>query len=201
MVGLSTAWFLREHDDEVTVLERKHVAAGASWGNAGWLTPGLTVPLPEPAVLRFGIRAMLQPDSPLYVPLRADPQLWGFLIGFARHSTRSRWVAGIRAYAPVSRRAFAAFDRMAAGGVSEPVREAEPLLVGFRSRDGGRRLPGELGIPQGAGPGRRHGGAGGGGGARPGAALSENVGMAVRLYGQRFINPPRYMEALARSVR
>src|SRR5690606_7775623 len=94
MVGLSVAWFLQEHEVDVTVVERRHVAAGASWGNAGWLTPGLTVPLPEPAVLRFGLRAMLQPDSPLYVPLRPDPRLWAFLIGFARHSTRARWEAG-----------------------------------------------------------------------------------------------------------
>ncbi len=201
MVGLSTAWFLREHDVEVTVLERKHVAAGASWGNAGWLTPGLTVPLPEPAVLRFGIRAMLQPDSPLYVPLRADPQLWGFLIGFARHSTRSRWVAGIRAYAPVSRRAFAAFDRMAAGGVSEPVREAEPFLIGFRSRDEAGGLLEELGYLKEAGLDVRYEVLDGAEARRLEPALSENVGMAVRLYGQRFINPPRYMEALARSVR
>lgn len=35
MVGLSTAWFLREQGVEVTVLDRTGVGAGASWGNAG----------------------------------------------------------------------------------------------------------------------------------------------------------------------
>ena len=59
MVGLSTAWFLQEHGLHVTVLERHHVAAGSSWGNAGWLTPALTAPLPEPAVLTYGARAGL----------------------------------------------------------------------------------------------------------------------------------------------
>ena len=39
MVGLSTAWFLQERGVEVTVLDRKGIAAGASWGNAGWITP------------------------------------------------------------------------------------------------------------------------------------------------------------------
>src|SRR5712691_4300661 len=45
MLGLSTAWFLQEHGAEVTVFERAAVASGASWGNAGRITPGLAAPL------------------------------------------------------------------------------------------------------------------------------------------------------------
>lgn len=52
MPGLATAWFLQERGVHVTVLERERVTAGSSWGNAGWITPALTTPLPEPAVLR-----------------------------------------------------------------------------------------------------------------------------------------------------
>ena len=48
MVGLSTAWFLQEHGVQVEVIDREGVAAGSSWGNAGWLTPGLSTPLPDP---------------------------------------------------------------------------------------------------------------------------------------------------------
>ncbi|GAA3093117.1 hypothetical protein GCM10020001_005720 [Nonomuraea salmonea] len=40
IVGLSTAWFLQERGVEVEVVDRKGVAAGASWGNAGWISPG-----------------------------------------------------------------------------------------------------------------------------------------------------------------
>ena len=39
MAGLCTAWFLQEQGIGVTVLERTAVAAGASAGNAGWITP------------------------------------------------------------------------------------------------------------------------------------------------------------------
>ena len=45
IVGLSTAWFLQERGVEVTVVDRGGVAAGASWGNAGWIAPGLAIPL------------------------------------------------------------------------------------------------------------------------------------------------------------
>lgn len=61
MVGLSTAWFLQEHGVEVEVLDRDGVAAGSSWGNAGWITPGISTPLPDPAVLSYGIKAVISP--------------------------------------------------------------------------------------------------------------------------------------------
>ena len=89
MVGLSTAWFLQEAGVRVTVYERDQVGAGASWGNAGWLTPALTAPLPEPAVLRYGLRAVLSPRSPVYLPLRADRTLLRFLRGVRRAQHRA----------------------------------------------------------------------------------------------------------------
>ena len=58
MVGLSTAYFLQERGVHVTVVDRVGVNAGASWGNAGWIAPALTLPLPEPAVLAYGLSAM-----------------------------------------------------------------------------------------------------------------------------------------------
>lgn len=74
IVGLSAAWFLQERGVEVTVVDRTGVAAGASWGNAGWVAPGLAIPLNEPTVLRYGLRSMLSPTAPLHVPKAFDPE-------------------------------------------------------------------------------------------------------------------------------
>ncbi|WP_225625924.1 FAD-dependent oxidoreductase [Streptomyces werraensis] len=65
MVVLWTGWYLQEAGVEVTVLDRWEVAAGSSWGDAGWLTTSLAAPLPEPAVLKYGIRAVLSTPSAL----------------------------------------------------------------------------------------------------------------------------------------
>lgn len=91
MVGLCTAWHLQQRDVEVTVIDRDDVAAGSSWGNAGWLTPSIATPLPEPAVLKYGVRALLSHSSPVYVPPSANPKLLQFLLQFARNSTAKRW--------------------------------------------------------------------------------------------------------------
>src|SRR5699024_11389860 len=91
IVGLSTAWFLQERGVHVTVVDRTGVAAGSSWGNAGYLTPALTLPLAEPAVLSYGFKALFSPSSPVYVPFTTNPRLIRFLLDFARHCTPAQW--------------------------------------------------------------------------------------------------------------
>lgn len=200
MVGLATAWFLQERGVQVTVYDRVGVAAGASWGNAGWLTPGITTPLPEPAVLRYGVRAVLSPSSPVYVPPRADARLLRFLVGFARHSTAARWQAAMRAYIPMNRRAFEAFDALAAGRVATTI-EAKSFLAAYRSVAERSVLLDELRHIHSAGQEIEFDVLTGTEAREVEPALSDRIGAAIRLHGQRFIDPGRYVHALADAVR
>ncbi len=201
MPGLATAWFLQERGVQVTVLERDHVAAGSSWGNAGWLTPALTTPLPEPSVLRYGLRAMLDSSSPVYVPPRADPRLWRFLLGFARHCTSRKWRLAMSAYAAVNRRSLDAFDALTTGGVAEEVHEAESFLGCHVSVEDQKALAQELHHVRAAGQDVEYEMLNGDEAREIESALSDEVKAAVRVRGQRFIDPVRYMQALADAVR
>jgi D-amino-acid dehydrogenase len=201
MAGLATAWFLQEHGVRVTVLERERIAAGSSWGNAGWIAPALTTPLPEPAVLRYGVRAALDPASPVYVPPRADPGLLRFLLGFARHCTARSWRVAMSAYASMNRRALDAFDALATGGVGAPVHEAKPLLVCHASEDHQASMLEELRHVEEAGQGVEYEAIAGDEARRAEPALSGAVKAAIRLHDQRFIDPGRYLRALAEAVR
>lgn len=201
MSGLATAWFLQERGVHVTVLERERVAAGASWGNAGWISPALTMPLPEPAVLRYGIRAALSPASPLYIPPRADPRLLRFLLGFALHCTGRSWRLAMSAYAPMNRQAIDAYAALAAGGVDEPVRAAEPFLACYASAEEQKTLLEELRHAEAAGQQVEYEALNGAEARKLEPALSERVGAAIRIHGQRFIDPGRYLRALAGAVR
>jgi glycine/D-amino acid oxidase-like deaminating enzyme len=201
MVGLATAWFLQESGAQVTVYERDRVAAGASWGNAGWLTPSLSAPLPEPAVLRYGLRAVLSPRSPVYLPLRADADLLRFLVSFVRHSTPGRWRRGMAAYTALNERALEAFDVLAAGGVGAETRPAEPFLACYRTEGEREGLLTELRAIRETGQsdvvfdqltGQQ---------ARAlEPTLTEDVGAAVQVHGQRYLNPPEYVHSLAHAV-
>jgi D-amino-acid dehydrogenase len=198
-LGLATAWFLQQRGVAVTVYERDRVAAGASWGNAGWLTPGIATPLPEPAVLRYGLRTALRPSSPVYVPPRADPRLWRFLLDFARHCTDRQWQRAMAAYAPVNRIALDAFDELCAAADVPAPREADPFIVAFRRPHERAAMVAELEHIRGIQPlefdlisGDRA--------RKLEPALSSKVRAAIRLEGQRFINPPEFVHALADAV-
>ncbi|MBE7325018.1 FAD-dependent oxidoreductase [Nocardioides sp. Y6] len=200
MVGLSTAWFLQERGVDVTVLDRTGVAAGSSWGNAGWLTPGLATPLPEPAVLRYGIRAVISPSSPVYVPLAADRRLLEFLVRFARNSTMPRWRRAMAALVPVNSLALDSFDRLAEGGVQAPTHEARSFVAAYRTEAERATLLEEIDHIRASGQWLEHEVLTGDEARAVEPLLSDEVGAALRLHGQRYVSPSSYLAALATSV-
>ena len=204
IVGLATAWHLQRGGAEVSVVERREIAAGSSWGNAGWLAPALTLPLPEPAILATGIRALLRPTSPVYVPPRLDPRLLGFLAGFARHCTDRKRRQALQVFIAANASAPAAYDELADAidaGVDEPIKPAAPMLAAFATEadreglleefrrvnsDGGRTdyaLLDDAAVHD----------------LEP--ALGPGVRCGLRIDGQRFINPGRFVGSLADAVK
>ena len=119
---------------DVTVVERSGIAAGSSWGNAGWISPGLAVPLSDPSVIKYGLKAVLDPDSPLYLPLTPDPQLVRFLVGFARRCTTGQWKRTMATFVPLNQRAIGAYDTLERGGVQATSHEA-PIVAAFKNPD------------------------------------------------------------------
>ncbi len=105
VVGLATAFHLRHRGAEVTVLEADHVGAGASWGNAGWLVPVLSAPLPGPGMIRAAVRSLLDADGAFYLAPSQVLRLAPWLARFARASSRRRYLEGLRATARLAERA------------------------------------------------------------------------------------------------
>lgn len=196
MVGLATAWHLQERGVEVTVLDRDGVAAGASWGNAGWLTPGMAMPLADPSLWTYGPKAMLDPDAALSVPFRFDRALWGFVARFMTHATPGAWRRAMADLTPIDRMALEAYDELEAGGVHatshpsrwvigfERERESVPFVHELRgvAKAGQEvrlsRMPDGVRVPH----------------------LSHTVRSTWTLEGQRYIEPGPYVQALATSV-
>ncbi|MEV0968958.1 NAD(P)/FAD-dependent oxidoreductase [Microtetraspora glauca] len=199
MVGLSVAWFLQERGVQVTVVDRAGVAAGASWGNAGWLSPGLAIPLPEPSVLRYGMRSLLDRDAPLYIPTKPDPRLWSFLTKFATHCTMRQWQRGMQAYRPINAQCLDAFDVLTSNGVEAPTIEA-PIMAAFEKAGQADDLRRELELILRSGqeisfteiPGDKI--------AAEVPQISSNVELAIRLDGQRYIDPGAFTQSLADAV-
>ncbi len=118
VVGLCAAYALRRHGIAVTVLDAGRPGAGASHGNAGWIVPSLSGPVPAPGLTRTSLRWMLRPASPLYIQPRADPAFGRWLLAFWRRCNARDHRAGLEATAALNRRTMELFDAYRADGIA-----------------------------------------------------------------------------------
>lgn len=199
MVGLSTAWFLQREGVRVTVIDRGGVAAGSSWGNAGWLAPSLTLPLPDPAILAGGIKATLSPSSPVYIPMTTNPRLLTFLADFTRHCTPAKWKSAMAVFNQANALALEAFDELE--GLGEPTKPADPFLAAFASESERQKLIDEFDHVAELGQRTAYSLLDGEAIHALAPFLGEAVTCGVQLTDQRFINPGRFVHALADAVR
>lgn len=117
-IGLCTAQALTRRGAEVVVLERDAFGGGASEGNAGWITPGLSSPIPAPGVVAQALRWMFDRESPFLVRPRMDPSFLGWCVSFWRACSASRHASGLEATLRLAETSLDAFDRLAAYGVT-----------------------------------------------------------------------------------
>jgi D-amino-acid dehydrogenase len=152
-------------------------------------------------VLRYGVKAVLSPSSPVYVPPTANRQLLRFMLGFVRHSTAPAWRTAMNRLVPINRQALAAFDQLTDGGVRAATRDAQPFMAAYRTAAERQVLLEELEHIRAAGQSIDVDVLSGGEARRLEPALSSEIGAALRLHGQRFIDPGAFVMALADSVR
>ena len=200
IVGLSVAWFLQEEGFEVTVFDARGVAGGASAGNAGWITPGMVSPLPEPGVVGYALRSLVRRDSPLRVAPTALPATARFLASFAMHCTRARWTRGVRSLADICAVALSSYDLLERGGVTAELWPS-PIVMAFGDAAEAVPVEHELRVIGEAGIAldvtelsqrelREE---------RP--VLSARARRGLKLEGQRYLQPLAYTQSLAESFR
>ena len=82
IIGLSSAYYLQKEGHQVTVVDQSNLDSGASYVNAGYLSPSHLIPLSAPGVMKKGLKWMFNPVSPLYIKPRFDPDFlrwsWAF---------------------------------------------------------------------------------------------------------------------------
>jgi D-amino-acid dehydrogenase len=103
VIGVACALELARRGATVTVIERDRIGNACSYGNAGWLTPSLALPLPAPGVIAKAARWLLDGDSPFYIQPRFDLELLTWLLRFWAATGRSRFERGAEALVRLSR--------------------------------------------------------------------------------------------------
>jgi D-amino-acid dehydrogenase len=126
-VGLCAAEALSHRGCEVTVFERDRCGAGASAGNAGWITPSLAAPVPGPGVIAASLRWLLDPSGPLWIRPTLSPALLDWIARFILSCRGPTYARGLAALQGAAGRAGPAFDALESRGV-EFERHRDPLL-------------------------------------------------------------------------
>ena len=72
IIGLCSAYYLHKEGHKVTIVDQSNLDGGASYVNAGYLSPSHIIPLSAPGVMKKGLKWMFNPSSPLYIKPRLD---------------------------------------------------------------------------------------------------------------------------------
>lgn len=134
VIGLLSAYELRRRGRDVIVIDKGNFGQGASAGNAGWITPSLSAPVPAPGLVAQSIKWMLRPDSPLYVKPSVVPGMLGWLLEFWRHCNVEKYEQGRSALGMLNRLSLRDFDRLAEQGLDFEMHSAGLLYV-FRTEE------------------------------------------------------------------
>jgi D-amino-acid dehydrogenase len=133
-VGLCVAEALASRGGEVTVFERDRCGCGASAGNAGWITPSLSEPVPGPGVIAASLRWLIDPSGPLWIRPTLSRAMLGWIARFVVACRRRPYERSLAALQAAAARAGAAFAALGERGVEFEL-HAQPLLFPAFERD------------------------------------------------------------------
>lgn len=72
VIGLCSAYYLAKAGHRVTVIDQSAMDFGASYVNAGYVSPSHIIPLAAPGVIKQGLKWMFDPASPLFIKPRLE---------------------------------------------------------------------------------------------------------------------------------
>ncbi len=90
IVGLSSAYFLQKEGHQVTVIDKSDITSGASFVNAGYLTPSHIIPMASPGKITQGLKWMFDSRSPFYMKPRWDFDFFRWSWYFKKSSTNAK---------------------------------------------------------------------------------------------------------------
>jgi D-amino-acid dehydrogenase len=114
IIGLSLAVELQKSGRHVTVIDKGDVGFGCSYGNAGWMTPCFSMPLPQPGMFWKSIGWLLDQDS----PLRIKPQPSWLLVRWMTHflfaMNEKRMLESVKVLTDISKYSLNSYRELAA---------------------------------------------------------------------------------------
>ncbi|ARV12260.1 amino acid dehydrogenase [Gilvibacter sp. SZ-19] len=97
IVGLCCSYYLRQEGHQVRVIDKSNMDQGASYVNAGYLTPSHIIPLAAPGVMKKGLKWMFNSSSPLFIKPRLEADFIKWTLAFNRSCSQANVDRSVRA--------------------------------------------------------------------------------------------------------
>ena len=90
IIGLCSAYYLQKEGYKVTVIDKSDFSSGASYINAGYITPSHIISLAAPGMINKGIKWMFNSSSPFYVKPRLNYDFLKWSLAFKKSATAQK---------------------------------------------------------------------------------------------------------------
>lgn len=135
IVGLSTAYFLQKEGHQVTVIDKSDITSGASFVNAGYITPSHIIPLASPGKITQGLKWMFNSASPFYMKPRLDQDFIKWSWYFKKSSTKEKVEKAIPVIKDINLLSRDLFEAIkASGDLGDFQLERKGLLMLFKTQ-------------------------------------------------------------------
>ena len=132
--GLCSAYYLVKEGHQVTILDRLDVSTGASFINAGYITPSHFIPLAAPGIITQGIKWMMDSSSPFYIKPRWDVDFFKWTLLFKQSAKTSKVERAIPVIKELNLKSRDLYEEMLSA-VDFPFHyEKKGLLMAYRTK-------------------------------------------------------------------
>lgn len=90
IIGICSAYYLQKEGHKVTVVDQSDGSKGASYVNAGYITPSHFIPLAAPGMISKGLKWMFDSTSPFYVKPRINSAFLSWAWNFNKSATSKK---------------------------------------------------------------------------------------------------------------
>ena len=137
IIGLSTAYYLQKEGHQVTVIDKSDFTTGASYVNAGYLTPSHIISLAAPGMITKGIKWMFNPASPFYVKPRLESEFLKWTWAFKKSATASKVEKSIPVIKDINLLSRDLFEELKASKEFDFHYERKGLLMAYKTDKAG----------------------------------------------------------------
>lgn len=122
IIGTSLARELQSSGRQVLMIDKGQSGFGCSYGNAGWITPCFSMPLPQPGMFLKSLGWLLKPESPLYIKPQPSWLLARWMMSFLGAMNQKRLNESVTVLTEISKYSLQFYTEMA---------KREPNAFGF----------------------------------------------------------------------